>query len=334
MNADVEAFSAAVKFTNARVPFVLATVVWRKAPSSGRLGSKAVITYRAPADGAAGGAPVGSRVGSHVGSWTVTGWLGGGCSEPTVLAQAAAALADGQARLIALGDEEIGRSGTNANQMGPTCESKGALEVYLEPHLPKPLVVAVGRSPAVEALATMAQAVGWEARIVDDGGDPAGHAAPELVSTDLDAALNPGGSSAWAAPDAATADPSGTGSLLAPPDAATAVVVATQGHYDAEALRAALATDAGYVGLVASHQRAASVLKELAEAGLADVDLARVHAPAGVDLGQVANAEIAVCVLADLVERRARGELMVRAAPDALDATVSDCAACGATAAS
>lgn len=296
VNADVEAFSAAVELTQRRVPFVLATVVWRKAPSSGRLGSKAVITAGASADGSAGDGSVGSRVGSQVGSWTVTGWLGGGCSEPTVLAEAAAALSDGQARLIALGDEEIGRSGTNANQMGPTCESKGALEVYLEPHLPAPLVVAVGRSPAVEALATMAQAIGWEARIVDDGGDVASHAAP---------------------------------------DAATAVIVATQGHYDTQALRAALATDAGYVGLVASHQRAASVLKELAEAGVADVDLARVHAPAGADLGQVTNAEIAVCVLADLVERRARGELTVRAVPRAASAAAApDCAACGATAAS
>lgn len=193
--------------------------------------------------------------------------------------------------------------------MGPTCASKGALEVYLEPHLPKPLVIAVGRSPAVDALATMAQAVGWEARVVDDGGDPASHSAPELVSTDIAAVLNPSAAGS-AAPDSAAPH-------YVAPDGATAVVVATQGHYDEEALRAALASDAGYVGLVASRERAASVLKWLAEAGVSDLDLARVHAPAGADLGQVSHAEIAVCVLADLVERRARGELMVRVAPDA-----------------
>jgi xanthine dehydrogenase accessory factor len=89
----------------------------------------------------------------------------------------------------------------------------------------------------------------------------------------------------------------------------SAVVVGTQGHYDDFALEAALATDAGYVGLVASAKRAASVLELLRGRGLTDEQLARVVAPAGLDLGRVTNAEIAVAVLAELVARRAAGEL-------------------------
>ncbi len=92
-------------------------------------------------------------------------------------------------------------------------------------------------------------------------------------------------------------------------DGATAIVVATQGHYDDVALEAALATPAGYVGLVSATKRAETVLGYLRDRGLADDVLGRVQAPAGLDLGHLANRDIAVAVLADLVARRARGEL-------------------------
>ncbi len=90
---------------------------------------------------------------------------------------------------------------------------------------------------------------------------------------------------------------------------ASAVVVATQGHYDDLALEAALATDAGYIGLVASRKRADATLALLRQRGVRDEQLCRVVAPAGLDLGPIENAEIAVAVLADLVARRAAGRL-------------------------
>jgi xanthine dehydrogenase accessory factor len=90
-------------------------------------------------------------------------------------------------------------------------------------------------------------------------------------------------------------------------DGNAAVVVATQGHYDEEALEAALTTDAAYIGLVASRKRAESVFGLLRERGVADAALSRVRAPAGLDLGSVTNEEIAVAVLAELVSLRAAG---------------------------
>jgi xanthine dehydrogenase accessory factor len=87
------------------------------------------------------------------------------------------------------------------------------------------------------------------------------------------------------------------------------VVVATQGHYDEDAVEHALATPAAYVGLVASRTRAEAVLAYLRDGGVTDEQLARVHAPAGLDLGHVAPQEIAVAVLADLVQRRASGAI-------------------------
>ena len=259
----------AVELTEQRVPYVLATVVWRRGPSSGRQGSKAVVL----ADGA------------------VRGWLGGACAEPSVVRHARECLETGQPALLFLGqpDELDGRSQEGVRSIAMACESEGALEVYLEPHRPEPQVVVVGRSPAVDALAEMAVSLGWGAAVIDDGGNPDEHTRPEIVRTKLDL--------------------SGLGI-----DGATAVVVATQGHYDDLALEAALGSDAGYVGLIASENRAAAVIDHLESRGVDPAEAARVQAPAGLDLGAVANAEIAVAVMADLVARRARGEFVATGA--------------------
>jgi xanthine dehydrogenase accessory factor len=75
------------------------------------------------------------------------------------------------------------------------------------------------------------------------------------------------------------------------------------------ALQAALRTPAGYVGLVASRKRSASTLGYLRDRGVSEAHLSRVQAPAGLDLGATDHREIAVAILAELVARRARGEL-------------------------
>jgi xanthine dehydrogenase accessory factor len=91
---------------------------------------------------------------------------------------------------------------------------------------------------------------------------------------------------------------------LAAEVAADAVVVATMGHGDEDALESALRAGSGYVGLVASSRRAAAVLGALRERGLAPEALARVRSPAGRDLGPSTQEEIAVAVLAELVDWR------------------------------
>jgi xanthine dehydrogenase accessory factor len=249
-------------------PFVLATVVWSRAPSSGKAGSTAVVTRNG----------------------TIHGWLGGACAEPTVIRESLRAIEEGTPRLLFLGTaEELEGEGRSGVVRVPiACQSEGAMEVFLEPVLPSPHLVVIGSSPAADALARMGDALGWRAVVVDDGGDPAGHEVPTVLTTlDLDAAGV------------------GEGSF---------VVVATQGHYDEDALQRALETPAAYVGLVASRKRAEGVLGYLRDRGVAEDALARVHAPAGLDLGHVPNQEIAVAILAELVRLRAAGKL---AAPPA-----------------
>jgi xanthine dehydrogenase accessory factor len=250
-------------------PFVLATVVWARAPSSGKPGSTALITP------------------DHA----VRGWLGGACAEPVVIREALSALEEGEPRLLFLGppDELEGQRRAGVVTVPIACQSEGALEVYVEPVLPSPHLVVIGRSPAVDALAGMATTLGWRTVVVDDGGAEADHPSAGSVVTTL---------------DLAHADV-GDGSF---------VVVATQGHYDEDALQRALETSAPYVGLVASKKRASSVLGYLRDRGVAEEDLVRVHAPAGLDLGRLPNQDIAVAILAELVRLRASGELPAPAA--------------------
>jgi xanthine dehydrogenase accessory factor len=251
--------------------FVLATVVWRRAPSSGKEGSTALITP----------------------DKRVRGWLGGACAEPTVVREALRALDEGGApRLLFLGSpEELAARGREGVVTVPiACQSEGALEVYVEPVLPQPQLVVIGRSPAVATLAAMAGALGWRTVVVDDGGIETDYPDAGRVLTTLD--LGPAGI-----------------------NERSFVVVATQGHYDEDALERALGTAAGYVGLVASRRRAEAVLGYLQDRGVPQEQLARVHAPAGLDLGRIAHEEIAVAILAELVRERAAGNL--EAAPPA-----------------
>ncbi|HMC72547.1 MAG TPA: XdhC family protein, partial [Mycobacteriales bacterium] len=240
----------AARLRAARQPYVLATVVWRRAPTSGTPGAKAIVH------------PDGS----------VDGWVGGACAQPTLIRQAREALHDGAPRLVYLGPTDgldgVLRDGVVRVPMA--CESEGALEIFLEPVLPAPHVLVVGDSDLTDCLATLAAAVGWSVTVTD--------------------------SSDFAAGDVTI-------------DQGAAVVVATQGRWDEEAVQTALGTAAGYVGLVASARRAAAVTEWLRGADVAEAALARLHAPAGLDLGSVGHQEIAVAIMAELVALRAAGGL-------------------------
>jgi xanthine dehydrogenase accessory factor len=255
---EVDALETARQLTARGEAFALATVVWRRAPSSGQIGAKAVIT----ADGG------------------IRGWLAGACAEPAVIAEARKALAEGMPRLVFLGSpEELAEHGGRDGVVSVpiACQSEGALEIYIEPVLPKPHIVAIGRSPVAAALVRLASALGWRATLVNE--TASGEGDVDAVG-DLDAAQ--------------------VGER-------SAVVVATQGHYDEEALERALATPAAYVGLVASRKRAWAVLEYLRDRGVSGERLAQVHAPAGLDLGSVPTEEIAVAIMAEMVQLKASG---------------------------
>ncbi len=244
--------------------FALATVVWRQGPSSGQQGSRAVITE----DG------------------ELHGWIGGACAEPVVIREAQRVIADGEARLLLLGTpEQFGAAVPEGMTVVPiACQSEGALEVYIEPVLPAPHLVVVGRSPMAHTLADLARALGWRTVLIDG---------PDFTSADA--------------------------------DERSMVVVATQGHYDEEAVEQAVAAGPAYLGLVGSQRRGAALLGYLAERGVPRDRLDKVRVPAGLDLGRTTHEEIAVAILAELVQLRASGALPRQAAKPAVEAVDPVC---------
>ena len=236
--------------------FALATVVWRQGPSSGQQGARAIIT----ADG------------------ELHGWIGGACAEPVVIrearsrdhrgrAAAAAARAAGAVRRRRA-VRWPGRGARGMTFVPISCQSEGALEVYVEPVLPTPHLVIVGRSPMAQTLADLARALGWRAELLDG---------PDFTAADA--------------------------------DESAIVVVATQGHGDEEAIEQAVAARPAYVGLVASPKRGEAVLGYLADRGVPQDLLDRVQVPVGLDLGHTTHREIAVAILAELVQLRAAGQV-------------------------
>ena len=200
---------------------------------------------------------------------TVSGWVGGACAEPVVVREALAAIEDGRPRLIGLIGEGARGPGRTAGMIEypMTCHSGGTLEIYVEPYLPHPVLILVGHGPVIEALATFARAAEYSV-------------------------LTLGAEEAAAA--------------LAPPSLAreASVVVATHADSDEDALQRILATDAGYVSLVASRRRAAAIVERLRAAGVSVERLARLKAPAGLDIGAVSPNEIAVSILAEIIQHR------------------------------
>jgi xanthine dehydrogenase accessory factor len=188
-----------------------------------------------------------------------------------------------------------------------SCQSEGALEIYIEPVEPKPHLVVVGRSPMVEALVQMAQAIGWRTVLVDpDGGSVESHPSAECVVSGLDL-------------------------KLAGVDEHSLVVVATQGHHDEEAIEHALIAGPAYVGLVGSRPRAKAGLDYVESRGLPRTALDRVKVPAGLDLGKVSHREIAVGILAELVKLRAAGGLVKGASAEMSEIAEAIDPVCGMT---
>ena len=126
--------------------FALATVVWRQGPSSSQSGSRAIIT----AEG------------------ELHGWIGGACAEPVVIREAQRVMAEGTAKLLLLGTpEQFGAAVPDGMTVVPiSCQSEGAIEVYIEPVLPVPHLVIVGDSPMARTLASLAGALGWRTDLV------------------------------------------------------------------------------------------------------------------------------------------------------------------------
>ena len=224
------------------------------------------------------------------------GWIGGSCAQPSVIKEARKALATDEPRLIRLSespDDQPPREGRIDLPM--TCFSGGTLEIMIEPQLPQPRLLIVGNLPVAQALLHLAQAMNYHVIAVDLDNEHGGMSHADEVVTSLDdiaEQIRPG----------------------------TYVVVTTHGNYDELALEKILKVHPTYVGLVASPKRAQAVREYLDLQGISAEELLPLKAPAGLDIQARRGDEIALSIMAEIVQRRRNAEageqIPERAAPE------------------
>ncbi|TME79850.1 MAG: hypothetical protein E6I47_10095 [Chloroflexi bacterium] len=234
--------------------FVVATVVRVEPPTSAQAGDKALIT----ADG------------------KLWGWVGGSCSEGLVRREARVAMGDGQPRLVKIAPDESPDHLPGVVSHLSTCPSAGKLDVFIDPQLPRPLLLVVGDTPAAHTLIKLGATIGYKTCAVHPGARATDYPEADRVIGSLDLAP-------------------------AEPNASTWAVVATMGHYDEDAIEALLRYDIAYIGLVASRRRAATVLGVLQGRGIKGLERVRRAADSAVGSSQE---EIALATLAEIAAER------------------------------
>jgi xanthine dehydrogenase accessory factor len=220
----------AQQLRRARTPFVHATVVRAQQPTSAHPGDEAILL----SDG------------------TIEGFVGGECAQNSVRKAALGALQAGESLLLRVlpnGDLHFPEAPGACVVVNP-CLSGGALEIFLVPQMPAPLIRICGATPIADALTELCGVLGYD--VTREG---------DLAET-------------------------------------TAVVIASHGGPEAEMIRAALDAGVGYIGLVASTVRGAAVVDGLR---LTDGERARLHTPVGLPIGARTPAEIAVSIVAQVI---------------------------------
>ena len=257
--------------------FAVATVVARRAPVSAHLGDRAIVFP----DG------------------RMEGFIGGACSREIIRQQGLDALRTRCSRLVSIRPDaaDSGPSATGEHVVVPmTCVSEGAIDVYVEPFVQARRLFIAGVTPVADSLARLARGMSYDVvRVVlgeeqRDVEQEAAALGASVVALDaLESTLR--------------ADAAGGANLAA--------VVASQGHYDEEALEAILRCGVPYVGLVASRARGAAVREMLEQRAVPGV--AAIRNPAGLDLGARTPPEVALSILAEIVQAHPDGTRLAAA---------------------
>lgn len=212
----------------------------------------------------------------------IEGWIGGGCAQPAVIKTAKQALQDGQPRLIRISPERSETAEAGVIDFGMTCHSGGTLDIFIDPVIARPALLIIGASPVAQALSSLARRVGFAVTAAFPGANKELFPEADRVVDGLQGIELASGVPAF-------------------------VVVSTQGKRDEAGLEAALATGADYIAFIASERKAQKLKVYLRERGHDSARVDAITAPAGVAIGAVTPEEIALSVLAGVVQARRRG---------------------------
>ncbi|MCO5065755.1 MAG: XdhC family protein [Rhizobiaceae bacterium] len=265
MTAHVDVLDLVARLKAAEEPFVIATVVRTVSVTAAKAGAKAVIRP----DG---------RI--------EAGWIGGGCARGATLNAARDALADGQSRLISVQPENLleelgvkpGEDRDGIKFARNMCPSRGTMDIFVEPVLPRPILFVLGASPVAQALVEQAKLLDYHVTL-------AAPLADFNVLPQADDIVD------GFQPDASA-------------PARRFVIVSTQGKGDEAALKAAISIDADYFGFVGSRRKMASLRAKLTAQGMDPERIDKVKAPAGLDLSAITPEEIALSIMAEITQRR------------------------------
>ncbi len=212
----------------------------------------------------------------------IVGTIGGGCLEAEMGSRAREAIHGRAPRLVS-----YDLTPDQAGEDGLVCG--GRMQVFIEPIEGTPVLCLFGAGHVAQPLARMAKACGFRVEVADDR---IKFANPERFP-DADAIVVDEFTGA-------------AGRMTLGPQ--TYAIVVTRGHKgDAEALQAVLGRGLRFVGLLGSRPKVVHLFATLQERGVSREELARVHAPLGLEIGAQTPEEIAVSILAEMIAVR-RGQ--------------------------
>jgi xanthine dehydrogenase accessory factor len=208
------------------------------------------------------------------------GTVGGGTVEADVTRQAVEAIQQGASRLTDYTLHDPGDPGICGGQV----------TVFIDVLTPAPTLLVVGAGHVGQMVAQMGRLQSYRVVVCDDRAE---YANPEIVPAADRILVGP-------LPDVLA-------EVSITPN--TYVVIVTRGHKDDEAaLGYLLDKGAGYLGMIGSTRKVRTVFEHLRAAGATDEQLARVHAPIGLRIGAETPAEIALCILAEILQVRRGGD--------------------------
>ncbi|WP_273566498.1 XdhC family protein [Maribacter halichondriae] len=242
--------------------FAIAQVIDRIAPSSGKVGDKALI----------------------LATGELIGWVGGGCVRGIVIKEALDVIKTKRYRRVRISPEGGTRETANFKEYVMSCQSKGTLEVMIEPVIPQPELIVVGKSNIARKLVQMASAADFKVAVMASDADvqmfpTANHMSDTVDFSTLKSVTN------------------------------TYIIVTTQGEDDDLSVKKALETSVKYVGFVASKKKAEDIKTYLENEGLATDRVAQLRSPVGLDINAKLASEVAISILAEVIDHFRKGNV-------------------------